>query len=147
MLPVSKFFKSKTFSWNISVFNFNFLDTSLKKALLWWLFSYKWTFRFFFIFFTIIAIIIPGIPPPVPKSVAVLLFKSTKSIICAESIIWRSLITWFFAVSWLIILISLFLSVIIDMNNSKSKYVSRETFKLLSLEYKFKISCSIKLYA
>ena len=29
---------------------------------------------------------IPGKPPPEPKSVVVLLFKSTKSIICAESI-------------------------------------------------------------
>jgi hypothetical protein len=38
-------------------------------------------------FFSIIATIIPGKPAPEPKSVVVLQFKSTKSIICAESII------------------------------------------------------------
>ena len=48
---------------------------------------------------------------------------------------------------WLIILISLFFSNIIDIYISKSKNVSRETFKLLSLLYEFIISCSIKLYA
>ena len=35
----------------------------------------------------VIATINPGIPPPVPKSEVVLQFKSTKSIICAESIL------------------------------------------------------------
>ena len=43
-------------------------------------------------FFNIIATIIPGKPAPEPKSVVVLQFKSTKSIICAESIICRSII-------------------------------------------------------
>ena len=41
----------------------------------------------------------------------------------------------------------LFISMLIDKNISKSKYVSRETFKLSSFEYEFKISSSIKLYA
>ncbi len=70
----------------------------------------------------------PGIPPPVPKSQVVLQFKSTKSIACAESTICLSLITSFFAVSLLMMLIFWFFSRIIDMNFSKSKYVSRETF-------------------
>ena len=34
IVPVSNFFKLKIFSWNISVFNPSFLDTSFKKALL-----------------------------------------------------------------------------------------------------------------
>ena len=35
MVPVSIFFSSKTFFWIISVFKFNFLETSLRKWLLW----------------------------------------------------------------------------------------------------------------
>ena len=46
--------------------------------------------------FIIIAITIPGRPPPVPKSEVVLLFKSTKSTICAESITCLYLISSFF---------------------------------------------------
>ncbi len=48
--------------------------------------------------FNIIAMTIPGDPPPDPKSVVVFLLKSIKSIICAESIIWRSIMAFFDAV-------------------------------------------------
>ena len=51
-----------------------------------------------------------GSGAPEPKSVVVLQFKSTKSIICAESIICLSLICSFSNIFLLIILISLFLS-------------------------------------
>ena len=44
-------------------------------------------------FLSIIATTIPGKPAPDPKSVVVLQLKSTKSMICAESIIWRSIMT------------------------------------------------------
>ena len=41
--------------------------------------------------------------------------KSTKSMICAESIIWRSIIDFFDDVFWLIMLIFSFFSIIIDI--------------------------------
>ena len=49
-----------------------------------------------------------------------------------------SLIYLFLHVSWLIMLISLFFSIIMDIIVSKSKNVSRETFKLLSLNMNLK---------
>ena len=72
----------------------------------------------------------PGIPPPVPKSLVVLLFKSIKSIICAESIICLTLIPFFSKFFLLTKLISSFLSWIIEIKLSNSTQVSRETFSL-----------------
>ena len=65
-------------------------------------------------FLSIIATIIPGMPDPDPKSVVVLQLKSTKSMICAESIICLSLMLSFWYICLLIKFISWFFSLIIE---------------------------------
>ena len=69
----------------------------------------------------------PGSPDPEPISVHVDLFKSIKSIICALSIMCLSFET--FSDCLLIRLMTLFFSIIISRNFSRSGNVSRETFR------------------
>ena len=87
---------------------------------------------------------IPGSPEPEPISVHILSFFSIKSMACALSIICLSLEI--VSELALIRLITLFYSIIKDLNFSSSGNVSRETFRGSNFEYSIMFE-SIKLYS